>query len=385
MDNKNIEWHRHHNIRPIKLPNKEKYYTDLLNVEDSFSGRIDALKLGNTFIMESSQMIKNAIRLFEDGYFDSAYYSLRSAAELSTIMVFLSDMPETERNDYIAAWKETKYFPMQRKMIDELTNKGAVFSDMLEKMPKFFTHVKDVNTKLNKYVHKQGLEHFYVAQNYIRNNKSLNNVASDFESYLKDCIGIIAVMRLAIDPFPILLADEEILYRCPDLITAPYSEKFIEQYIGKETLECYKSTNLYFGMYNAFIKYPKKPLAVFNVTNNQYIDTNEINTLIENLSLMTIPDIYAVLIVYACVKIIKIYCYNGLHFYFTNRESANNSFYINTEDFIRFAKSENKLNQQYNNAYISVFIIENEPYYAEHNELLDLDDIKKINESINIR
>lgn len=38
--------------------------------------------------MEAEQQLINAIELYELGYFDCAYYSLRSAIDLSTTMVF---------------------------------------------------------------------------------------------------------------------------------------------------------------------------------------------------------------------------------------------------------------------------------------------------------
>lgn len=42
--------------------------------------------------MELVQLITNAISLFEKGYFDSAYYSLRQSLETALIMVYLSDL-----------------------------------------------------------------------------------------------------------------------------------------------------------------------------------------------------------------------------------------------------------------------------------------------------
>ena len=59
-------------------------------------------------------------------------------------------------------------------------------------------------------------------------------------------MGIVAIMRLAIDPFPILLMDEEILYRCFDSITDPYSEKFVDTYIGETIVDEYKKTRFYY-------------------------------------------------------------------------------------------------------------------------------------------
>lgn len=86
-----IEWRKYDNIRAVELSNKSQYYSDLINIENSLSGRMDG-NICNLFIMEAEQLLVNAIELFEQGYFDCAYYSLRSAVDLSTTMVFLDSV-----------------------------------------------------------------------------------------------------------------------------------------------------------------------------------------------------------------------------------------------------------------------------------------------------
>lgn len=380
MSREYIEWRKHQNIRPLELPKKERFYMDLMNIEYSWSGRMDVWELGNTFVMEAEQMLVNAIELFEMGYFDSAYYSLRSAIDVSTTIIFLSDMPESECGEYISAWKETKDFPMQGQIVKLLADKGAVFADMRAKMPDFFDHAKEISTELNKYIHKQGLRHFYISRNHFLNNRPQDTFIPNFEYHLKECIGIVAVMRLAIDPFPVLLMDEETLYRSFEGLTEPYSEDFANEYIGADTIAAYQTTDLYTRTFEEFMRYEKKPSIVFDVTHNKYIDTSQIDVLLDHLSLMTQMDIFAVLIVYACKKAVKVYCYNGLRIYFTDRKSNRDRFELNGKDFVEFAKAENKFNQQYDEAYISVFLVDDEPYFVEHNELLNPDDIVGTND-----
>jgi hypothetical protein len=275
VSNHHIEWRKNQNIRPIELPNKDTYYMDLINIEHSWTGRQDVWSLGNTFIMEAEQQLINAIELFEAGYFDCAYYSLRSAVDISTTIVFLSDMPEKDRTEFTDAWRETKDFPMQGEMIKRLSVNGNIFADMKEKMPAFFQSAKELSGNLNKYVHKQGLRHFYVSRNHPFNNKPQDTFIKNFEFHLKKCIGVVAVMRLAIDPFPVLLMDEEILYRCFDSMTDPYSDEFVEKYIGEDTLATYRTTEIYQLTYKSFMVKEKKTPAVFNVTKHNYIDSQK--------------------------------------------------------------------------------------------------------------
>ncbi len=242
VPNRFVEWRKQENVRPLVLPNKEKFYLDLQNIEYSFSGRMDEVSI-NTFIMEAAQLLVNAMELFEMGYFDCAYYALRTAVDVSTTMVFLVDMPEAEQNKWVDKWKNTEDFPMQHQMVKSLFQSGYVLSDMKNNMSGFFDDAKKLSQRLNKYVHKQGFQHFYVSRNHcINQNKSQENFINNFEFYLKKCIGVVAVMRLAADPFPVLLMDNEILYRCFESITEPYSQDFVDEYIGVETIEKYKKT-----------------------------------------------------------------------------------------------------------------------------------------------
>lgn len=378
MSNHFVDYRKAKNIRPVSLPDKERYYFDLHNIENSWTGRIDA-NLCNTFVMEAEQQLVNAIELFEMGYFDFAYYSLRSAVEISTTMVFLSDLPETDREKQLKAWKATLDFPMETQMIRQLAKSGAIFSDMLNKMADFFTDAKKLNAELNKFVHKQGLQHFYMARNHPFNqNKSQTTFIKTFEDYLSRCIGVVAVMRLAIDPFPILLMDEEILFRCFDSMTDPYSEEFVEKYIGKSTLEDYKKTALYIGTYDSFIADEKKNEVVFNVMKYQYIDTTQFDEIYRQLNLLSIYDIVAVLMTFACNKIVKVYALDGVLMYHTNKETNRKSHSWSTEDFNRFGKSDKLINQKYDEAFISVFSFMDELYYAEHNDLFQQMDVDTV-------
>lgn len=382
MNDSYINWRKNQNVRLLNLANKERYYLDLMNIEHSWSGRMDT-NIGNTFVMEAEQLLINAIELFELGYLDCAYYSLRSAVEISTTMVFLVDMPDEEKKSYLENWKNTKEFPMQGRMLKQLSQYGNVFTDMMAKMPHFFDNAKNLSKELNKYVHKQGLQHFYVVRNHpINQSKSQENFIKRFEEYLQRCIGIVAVMRLAIDPFPILLMDEEILYRCFDSMTEPYSEEFVTKYIGEETLNNYKETEIYIGTYEAFINDEKQNKSVFNVMKHKYIDSKRLDEIFSQLYLLSDSDIVSVLLVGACDKVVKVYCYNGFQMYFTDRNTKRTIMSWSGSDFKKFAEANELMNQVYDEAYISVFNFGTENYFVEHNEILDVDEISKMNEFV---
>lgn len=385
MDNSCLDFQKNKNRKLLKLENKEKYYFDLLNIEHSWSGRYDG-NISNTFIMEAEQQLINSIELFELGYFDCAYYALRTSIEISTVMVFLVDMPDTEREAFQEAWKSTKEFPIQGQMIKQLSSRGSIFSDMLEKMSEFFQDAKTLIAKINKHVHKQGLQHFYVARNHqINFNKTHEKFIETYEYYLKKCIGVVAVMRLAIDPFPILLMDEDILYRSFPSITSPYSSEFVDEYIGSTVLDQYKETEIYLGTYRWIKENRKKNQATFDVTNFEYIDSSKIKLILDQFELLSIYDRFSVLLVAANSKIVKTYCLGGILMYFTDKKTNRIEFSWASSDFNNFSKSKKLFNQSYGAAYISVFTFNDEIYFVEHNEKFNEKEVEEIDRFVNER
>ena len=387
-DFKYSKWRKNENIKKYAIPNVEDYFYDLMNIEHSFSGRMD-VPLANTFIMESVQLIVNSISLFEMGYFDSAYYYLREAIEISTTIVYLSDMPEDEKKEKMDDWKNTRDFPMQGQMLNQLYQHGIVISDMKEKMSFFFDEIKNINKKINKCIHKQGLRFFYVSRNHPFNgNKNDNIFINNYTYYLKKTIGIVAVMRLAIDPYPILLMDEEILLRCFDSMTEAYKVEFVEKYITKETIDSYKNTEMYINHYNGHIENEKKNYPVFDIMKHQVIDTTKKDEILSQTNLLDSADMIATFIALISSKVVKIYTYGGFQMYFTDRKTNRKALSWSGMEFKKFEENPQKYNLNYDESFISVFKYKlddnDETFFVEHNELLSEDDIKIISElSIN--
>lgn len=300
------ERRKNENIKKYKIPNVEKYFDDLKNIENSFSGRIDVPSV-NIFIMESVRLLVNSISLFEMGYFDSAYYSLREAIEVSTIIVYFSDVPEDERKGKWEDWNDGEYFPMQGKMLEELFQYGIVVPDMKYKMSSFFYEIKDISKKINKCVHKQGFINFYASEKYPLRLKKDDIFIDNYLYYLEKIIGIVAVMRLAIDPYPILLMDEEISRRCFVSMTEAYKNGFVKLYISKETLDNYKKTEIYKEHYNSHIKKEKMKDSVFYIMKFQLIDTTKKSEILSQINLLDPLDKIAIYVALATKKSLRIH------------------------------------------------------------------------------
>ena len=74
-------------IKPLELPNVEKFVSDINNISFATTGFVHAWE-SNLFFDEACQLIINAIKLFQLGYFDCAFYSLRQSIETTSVFVY---------------------------------------------------------------------------------------------------------------------------------------------------------------------------------------------------------------------------------------------------------------------------------------------------------
>lgn len=139
---------------------------------------------------------------------------------------------------------------MYSQMMRFLSDNENVFADMRELMSDYFNDLIEISKKLNKHVHKQGFKYFYVSRNHpLSLHKNHDYEVEEFEDYLKKSIGSIAVMRLAVDPMPILLMDEEIYLRTNATMTMTYTQELIDDFIGDKHIQNYMKTQVYINHY----------------------------------------------------------------------------------------------------------------------------------------
>lgn len=382
MDFDYIKYTETKGLRPLKIENKEKYLQDLINLEDSWTGRLDA-QLSNTFIPEAVQLIINSITLFELGYFDASFYSLRQSLEVSTTMTYLIDNEEELRKEELKKWKAQSRFPMYSEMLRVLEKNQSAFSDIKKKMTTYFEELNLTKQKLNKYVHKQGFNTFYVTRNAASNKETNNNkLIQEFESHLKKCIGAIAVFRLSIDPFPILLNDENIYTRTGDLMTEAYPDSFIEDYIGTKNIIEYKKTDMYQNHYDSIIQEEPKNIHTLDLIKNQYVDKENIDKIFEQKHLLRFNELMAIFLFSFSEKIANIYCMGGMHRYFSSTKSNRKNYSYNSQDFDAFEQSTENNNLKYDEAFISTFKTRIDTYFIEHNSQFTTDEINNL-ESLN--
>ena len=292
-------------VRPFELPNSDEYLYDIDNISMAMVGAFDAYG-SNTFFEEACQLIANSVQLFKLGYFDAAFYSLRQSIETSIGTLYLTANPDKMKD-----W--CKYQPgfESGTMVAYLKQKESVFKEMTDIMSPFFKKVRDIQLKTNKYVHKQGYNSFYSTKRIISSDpkaqEPLKRIQEDFVTTLKTAIGAVGVYRLAIDPLPVLLMDEDVRLRTGDLITAPYSQEFVDNYIGQDTIELYKQTELYNSYKESLLANEKQSEAIYNLIHFQYIDRKAEQQLVDQAHLLSIYDRMAVCYVFMSDSISRVF------------------------------------------------------------------------------
>lgn len=384
MNSKNnfitIESQIRQNIHPIKLKDSKEHLSALTNLRTSLTGRLDVM-FSNTFINEAVQLIINAIALFEDGYFDASFYSLRESLEISTTTIYFVDDSEENRKASIKNWKKQGKFPGHKQMIKELNARAGTFADIREKMQSYFQDIEGIKKKLDKYVHKQGFDKFYVVRNnpFKTNNYSEEILSSDFELFLTKSISAIAVFRLAIDPLPILLIDEDIYNRTGQFLTEGYGDNFIKKYISNKNVEEYKKTDIYIQHYDALIRNEEMLPSVVDLVKDEYIDRNKIDEILSQKHLIPIDGLIATILISRSSKITKVYCYGGISWYFTNIKSNRKNMSWNSSDFTLEKIGQNT---PYDECFLTRFNVYDEDYYVEHNEVFNQKELVNLNHEI---
>lgn len=356
-------------LKPIKVDNKEYYYSLIYEISESLTSGIivdffHSNKI-NMIITEAGQSLANSIKLYELGYFDDAYYSMRSAIELATVMLDVGDNEYEKMVHNMNLFSTKEYRNFRSRTLRYLKANGIEFRDVANKLPNFVKEIDNTCKKLNNYVHKSGFDNFYgIRNNY--NEDFHKKQLEYFEENLISSIRIVSIMRLVIDPFPLLLADEEMYCRSPNILTYPFNEKLLEV-IGEESIAEFKSTEIYKSYEEELMKLEKRNDAVNAVVMGHYIDFNNLDNIFLQKHLLSNHELIYVDIVSCSEKIILIISDNGFSRYSTS--SNDNSVLCNHTDI-----NLKDLTERFNIGYDSIFVS-----ILEHNK----DEIFEFNCMIN--
>lgn len=340
-------------LKPVEIENKEFYYSLIYEISESLTSGIivdlfHSNKI-NMIITEACQSLANSIRLYELGYFDDAYYSMRSAIELATIMLDVGDNEYEKMVNNMNLFSNKEYRNFRASTLRYLKENGIEFRDVANKMPNFVNEINNTCIKLNSFVHKTGFDNFYGIRNYYNENFHKKQL-DDFENNLISSIRIVAIMRLVIDPFPLLLADEEIYYRSPNIMTYPFNGKLLEV-MGEESIAEFKNTDVYKSYEEELMKLEKRNQEVNNIVMADYIDLDNLENIYLQKHLLNHHELKYVDIASCSEKIILIISDNGFSRYST---SSNTHEILCNHTDINLKDSSENFNIKYDSIYVSI-------------------------------
>lgn len=375
-------------LQPISLENKEYYYKLIYEISDSFTSEViggDLFHLANInlIIDELGQLLANSIELYEWGYFDNAYYSLRSANELATIMLDLSDKTDWAIKKNMESFLTKRYRKKRYQIINWLSEEGIVFKEVIDKMPNFKEEINELLDEINQVIHMSGRANLYSFRKNLDEDFHKNKF-KQFENHFLITIKILAIFRLIIDPFPLLLKEEEIYYRSPDLVISTFSEDLLNL-IGEKTIKEFKQTKSYISVKNTILSFEKRNEFVNDLIIANYIDLNHLDEIYSQKHLINKTKLKFLDIVSCTDKIIEIKTLNGIEWCMTS---------FNTNDYPCLILDDKELinikeffNIPYKDIYKSILNFEeyinfsnpSKLIYIFHEKPLDNQEIDKIN------
>lgn len=319
-------------IRPFQDVDFEGYVQDIDNIHNAYISSQDESEYNYNFD-EACFMLVNSIRTFTTGYFDCAIYSLRQSIEVSIGSLFLSSSkPSTRRK-----WNENMRVFTKQNMQTFLSKENADYQELHTKLTSFFDILREKEEQANKYIHKQGVKTFHRYRNSgDGHNTSIDSeITKFFTKYLELAISAVAIYRLYFDPMPLLLSDDQIALKVPDIVTERYSDDFIEKYLSNDVVAAYKESYMYTSYYDYFIVQESKSEAVYNIVHHQFVDRGAIGEIEKQLHLLSSYDKCAVDIFMSSKKISDIYLADGCHWYFSDTRGNNkgNSIIFGTNHF----------------------------------------------------
>ena len=362
------------NIKPLSLPKASEYLEDLSDLRLADSGFLTEVN-PFLFINEACQLLANSVKLFELGYFDCAFYSVRQAIELSLSGLYLFSNP-----DKIKGWKNLEKGFELRTIVPELKIGKEEFAEIKELFSGFFERIEKEKTLMNKYVHKQGYKSLYYHYNSFNAHGKPERIAlltKDYETILHDTITAVALYRLVIDPYPILMLDGDIMARMPDLMTESFSRSFVEKYISEEFVERYKESKLYKGFYDYFKTLPVQNEAVYALIHWQLFERKDYDLIKKQHELLSLHDKEAVDLFMLSRKTGSVIL-DGCLIYTSETKLSDSSLAIGDAYYSKIFEGQKNYNVAYKGVFISRVPLNDSMTYLKHSDVFTKEEIDNI-------
>lgn len=364
-----LEYMRDENLVKSEVPEREELL-DYLRTLLLVTGRADILYC-NSFLNEAVQLLVNSIFLYEQGYFDCAFYSIRQASEVLDTMLFLSELDENE----LRKWNIKERFPTDAKVRQELEKKVNGYAEIKAMLSDYFDYHRKLISASHKIIHKQGFDTFYVGR--LHNKFYQHRDTKLFVETLKYTIGICIIMFVILEPLGLALADDEISNKLNfDFFTESIDCEYFRRFLGLDDII---SKLLQSNYYKEFIEQfkDKEPMnmATYSVVREYVWDISSLDSIEKQLHLLNSYERYMFCILKAGIKVSNFYFQDGWGWYLTTNKSKYFRSFFGAEAFKTYLNNSTKFNQACENIFISVVTMYDEKLLIEHNEPISQEEI----------
>lgn len=355
----------------IQLPEHDELLMFLHNLI-LITGRIDIMYC-NAFLDEATQLLINAILLYEDGFFDCAFYSVRQAGEMVDSMLYLS---KNDKNT-LGEWAAKKRFPPDSELKSKLEKMSDDYKEIKSLIPDYFVHHAKLIKKSHKIIHKQGYDTFYIFRNQVPVQEEEIRL---FTESLKYTIGIILILFIILEPISLALSDDEIAIKINyRLMTDPIDVDYFQKYLGRDDIIAkIKASKFYRNFITNFTDKEPMSFAVYDVIREEWWDVGALDEIEKQLGLLDAYQRFMFCILKCGIRISNFYFISGLIWYSTSIKCNFHRCSYGPEEFKIFLSPDNKFNQPCENVFISVITMYEENLFLEHNEPLTNDEIQAL-------
>lgn len=327
----------------------------------------------NGFMSESVELLKHAVFLFEEGYFDCALYSLRQAIENMNSMLLLACDEEK-----INQWKSKTWFPTDSNVKSLLKKQNDAYKEIQEAIPEFFDNIKCLLDRANKYIHKQGFDTFYASFNNETIEKR-NERTTLFVSLLKNAIGMILIMNIALDPLSLALSDEDVDMYIPfDPLTEPIPVYLFDRYLTAELIEKIKKTKHYKSLRDYLQSLEKLNRATYLVRRCYFYDIASLEEIESQSHLLDNEEVLMLNILKSGIRATHFYSQYNIIGYSTSIEPNEQIRGYSSSQFDPFLDERDTVNVPWEGMFISIYKAFDSYLIIQHNDKLTDEECSRI-------
>lgn len=359
-----------------ELPQHNELLDTLHNLEAMTIGRSDRI-FCNSFINEAIRLLINAIFLYEDGYFDCAFCSVRQAAETCNNMLYIAN----KGTSALKQWDEKNYFPMNSKLISQLSQIDIFYAQIKESIPEFFDTYEKATAKSNKIIHKQGFDTFYLPhQNPMCGIKiDTEKEKQLFSEFVTNTICLVIILYIVVDPISLILSDEELTMHFNfDPMSEPADIIFLRTHLSSDIDSKIKSTVYFKEFSQQFLEKEKMLPATFDVVRYRAFDLTHLKDIKSQEHLLSFYEKLILALLSSGIQVSHIYPDCFILGYTTSIPSNYQPTKWSSSDYERYRSSSSAYNIPYHTIFRSVIKGPEENLLLEHNIPFATDDIEKI-------